>query len=947
LVTPVFSFPDSANTAPDAFLPRALLLSLALVFVAVAAPQAALSAEQPAQCTPAMGEPDLRAAASRLRSEIGRRLASDSEDAGLVEAVNDLSWKYIYLNEFEESDRVFQGWIEILERRATTKSLLYIKLLERAGLMRRISGKTDLAETTYGRCIALSEKVTGRISVQRGICLNYLGVLYQDLARYPEALASLNEAVAAIEGAGGPGHGELGATLNNVGFHYQMTGDFERAAEVYKRALAISEKAHGPCHEYVSMTVGNLGRVHSDMGKFDLALPYDRRGLEIRLNTVGPGAFGTAFSHTNLALTLFGLGRYQEGEDHIRRGLAIREQLFGTDHRHTLYSLWWLFHTLQITGRLAAPEAQEIVERALRTSSAQRYPELKWRFLNGYRLVLQSRGMPGAAAYFGKEAVNTIQALRSQLSSLERELQRSFLWDKTSAYRDLADLLIEGGRLAEAQQVLSMLKEEEFFDFIRRDGKQDPRATRPAFTAAEEPFAKRYSEISGKLAVLGLRRDELDRKKREGLSTAEEAELKRIEDDMQTARAAFVAFLDGLIKDMSRLDAERRAAADRQRRDVEGMAKYQRHLKRLGPGTVMLHYVVLPDKIRVILSTHNNQIGYASSIDEKELNRKIQRFREALQYPRDDPRPAGNELYRVLVAPLAQDLKQLQARTLILSLDGVLRYVPFAALHDGSRYLVQDYQLAIVTEAADIRLTAEAGRANSFAGLGLTQQVQGFEALPAVKEELEGILRTGPIRGDIYLDQAFTAERVRQTLKREVSLLHIASHFVFRPGTEADSYLLLGDGGKLSLRDLRIADYDFQDVELLTLSACDTAAGGGSDANGREVEGLGVLAQQKGARAVMATLWPVADVSTGVLMQNFYRLRTGGSDVTKAEALRQAQLALLTGQHQPPTSAVSGTQAGERGMARADRAPRFKPDPKAPYAHPYFWAPFILMGNWL
>ena len=145
-------------------------------------------------------------------------------------------------------------------------------------------------------------------------------------------------------------------------------------------------------------------------------------------------------------------------------------------------------------------------------------------------------------------------------------------------------------------------------------------------------------------------------------------------------------------------------------------------------------------------------------------------------------------------------------------------------------------------------------------------------------------------------------------------MLHLASHFVFKPGTETDSYLLLGDGGRLSLRDLREAGFNFRNIDLLTLSACETAIGGGADANGREVEGLGALAQQRGARAVMATLWPVADASTGLLMQHFYRLRVGAGGVSKAEALRQAQLLLLRGQ---------------------------------PYAHPFFWAPFILMGNWL
>jgi CHAT domain-containing protein len=173
----------------------------------------------------------------------------------------------------------------------------------------------------------------------------------------------------------------------------------------------------------------------------------------------------------------------------------------------------------------------------------------------------------------------------------------------------------------------------------------------------------------------------------------------------------------------------------------------------------------------------------------------------------------------------------------------------------------------------------------------------------------------------------------------------VASHFKFNPGTEVDSFLVLGDGKRLTLRELREAGYNFRGVDLLTLSACETAVGGGADANGREVEGFGALAQQRGARAVMATLWPVADESTGILMQNFYRLRAQGGDMNKAEALQQAQLALLQGKH----AQTETRSKAERGLVRTvtSDGERYAPDADAPYAHPYFWAPFILMGNWL
>ncbi|MCW2314425.1 CHAT domain-containing protein, partial [Rhodoferax antarcticus] len=128
----------------------------------------------------------------------------------------------------------------------------------------------------------------------------------------------------------------------------------------------------------------------------------------------------------------------------------------------------------------------------------------------------------------------------------------------------------------------------------------------------------------------------------------------------------------------------------------------------------------------------------------------------------------------------------------------------------------------------------------------------------------------------------------------------------------------------------------------------------GKGANGVEVDGLSSIAQRQGAKAVMATLWPVADASTALLMERFYRLRESGK-LTKAEALRQAQLTLLTGNAAGGDGAVMVVDEAARG-ARVVAAPTdkagvtataFATNPKAPYAHPFYWAPFVLMGNWL
>jgi CHAT domain-containing protein len=164
----------------------------------------------------------------------------------------------------------------------------------------------------------------------------------------------------------------------------------------------------------------------------------------------------------------------------------------------------------------------------------------------------------------------------------------------------------------------------------------------------------------------------------------------------------------------------------------------------------------------------------------------------------------------------------------------------------------------------------------------------------------------------------------------------------------------------------------FDAVDLLTLSACNTAAQR-ADSDGREIDGFAELAQRLGASAVMATLWPVSDNSTPRLMSNFYRLRQSGVGTTKAEALRRAQLSLLDGTSQGAPVEESDAMKGASepdvqivttppGGARVDDDPRrdtgetvyvedrdarpYTKNPARPYSHPYYWAPFVLFGNW-
>jgi CHAT domain-containing protein len=227
--------------------------------------------------------------------------------------------------------------------------------------------------------------------------------------------------------------------------------------------------------------------------------------------------------------------------------------------------------------------------------------------------------------------------------------------------------------------------------------------------------------------------------------------------------------------------------------------------------------------------------------------------------------------------------------------------------------------------------------------MGISRKYEdGLNSLPSVEGELNDVvndpkvkLANGVLAGTILLNGQFTETAMENQLGGQHSVVHIASHFVFKPGDDSQSYLLLAGKDKDSQGfHLTVADFRddqklaLDDTDLLTLSACETGMGGNAS-NGREVDGLGTTAQLKGARAVISSLWEVDDNSTGDLMADFYkRWADGGGNVMKVEALRLAQLDLLTGKVAPKPDYTG------------------KPNAPTSYAHPYYWAPFVLMGNW-
>src|SRR5207244_54085 len=164
-------------------------------------------------------------------------------------------------------------------------------------------------------------------------------------------------------------------------------------------------------------------------------------------------------------------------------------------------------------------------------------------------------------------------------------------------------------------------------------------------------------------------------------------------------------------------------------------------LRELGAGTVALYTLVGDDKYRVILTTPDFQKGYEYPIKAADLNRKVLEFREVLQNPKYDPLPLAQELYKILIGPVAKDLQSANATTLMWSLDGVLRYLPISALHDGRQYLVEGYRNVVFTPASQARLKDVPAQNWDALGLGVTKaHGERIPALPGVLDEMRGII---------------------------------------------------------------------------------------------------------------------------------------------------------------------------------------------------------------
>jgi CHAT domain-containing protein len=335
-----------------------------------------------------------------------------------------------------------------------------------------------------------------------------------------------------------------------------------------------------------------------------------------------------------------------------------------------------------------------------------------------------------------------------------------------------------------------------------------------------------------------------------------------------------------------------------------------KRVEAVAQGVAFIYPIILRDRLELLLSHAGGIEQFTVPVARDALVAEVRNFRLRLErYSTLQYMVPARKLYGWLFAPFEPALARLGISTLVVIPDSALRTIPFGALHDGNDFVVRRFAFATTPglELTDPRALPVKDMRVLLSGV--TQSVQGYDALPNVTTELGSI--GGLYPGRLLKDGDFILPKVERELgAASYSVVHIASHGQFDSDPER-TFLLTYDE-KISMNRLEklIAPSRYRDqpIELLTLSACQTAAG-----DDRAALGLAGVAIKAGARSALASLWFINDESSAILMAEFYRqLRVPG--VGKAQALRHAQLKLL--------------------------------DDKR-FDNPAFWGAFLLIGNWL
>ena len=792
-----------------------------------------------------------------------------------------LSNAYQELGQWEQASQTITKSLKLIESGLNTanQKLIFAQALNTQGSLQLALGQSEaalntwqLAETAYTQAGDRTGSLGSKIN--QATALQALG-LYR---RAETTLEQLNQKLLSA-----PDSLLKATSLRSLGIALQVVGDAERSQQVLEQSLAIATRLNS--RSDISAASFSLGNTALSLSNLKLAIELYQKAAEnatsaiakieallnqlsllvqtkqqtealallpaikSELANLSPSR-DAVYAQVNYAQTLIKIGTIKEGEGETRRLGALEQGILGDIE---------FFNSKLSNDQLPITNSQNIAKilanavqqaRILKDPRAESYALIKLGYL--YQLSQQ---------------LVEAQNLTQQALLLAQKISADDITARTQA--QLGDIFKQQKEIDKA--IAAYTEAVKTFQSLRSDLVAVNPNVQFSFRDSIEPV---YRELVGLLLQFNPNQENIQQA-RKVLEALQLAELENF-------------FREACLR-----------------------VKPQQ-IEQIDPTAAVIYPIILADRIEVILSLPRQPLRrYTTQLPQTDVEKTIDGLLEALNpfFSSRSRLQLSQTVYNWLIKPAEADLAANQIKTLVFVLDGSLRNLPMAALYDGKNYLVEKYNVALTPSLQLFEPRSLAVGQLKALTAGLTEARQGFSALPGVKLEVEQIASELPAR--IVLDREFTAQNLQKQIQAtSFPIVHLATHGQFSSNPE-QTFILTWDG-KIKVKELEdILRFREQDspnpIELLVLSACQTAAG-----DRRAALGLAGVAVRSGARSTLATLWSVKDQSTAQVMSDFYLNLSQG--IGKAEALRKAQLSLQA---------------------------------QAKYQHPFYWASFVLVGNWL
>ncbi|WP_228061811.1 CHAT domain-containing protein [[Phormidium] sp. LEGE 05292] len=724
--------------------------------------------------------------------------------------------------------------------------LIFAHALNTQGNLQFFLGQTEAALTTWKQVTDIYKQIKDENRII-GSLINQAQA-QQALGLFLQARKTLNDIEQIVQPQ--PNSQLKAISLRSLGNIRLLVGDIENSQRVLQQSLAIAEQLK--LSEYVGATLVSLGNAARAQKDSKTALAYYQK---VVASNASPLAQTQA--QLNQLSLLLDIGKREEVQSLIPNIQALLEKL--PPSRSTIYARINFAQSLQKIGnKQQNNQAAQTLAIALEQAK-----NLSDRPAEAYTL-----------GYLGGIYEQTQQWLEAQKLTEQALLIAQAINSPEIAYQWQWQL----GRILKAQgQIKVAIQVYETAFKTLQSIRSDLVATNPdlqySFRESVEPVYRQFVDLLLK-------------------NSPSQADLKQAREVIESLQ---LAELDNFF---------RTACLEGQSVAIDRVDQTE---------SAVIYPIILTDRLEIILSLPGEALRhYTASVSQQEVENTIEQFRQNLEKPFTTPESKllAQRVYDWLIRPIEAELKEQVPKTLVFVLDGAFRNVPMAALYDGKQYLIERYSIALTPGLRLINPQPLQKQKLSVLAAGLTEERYGFSALSNVNSELKGIQTE--LKSQILLNQNFTSSTLQKQIETlPFPIVHLATHGQF--SSNANETFILAWDKKIDVNELSALlrkrdEVREEAIELLVLSACETAAG-----DKRAALGLAGVATRAGARSTLASLWSLDDESGAQFIGQFYRALSD-RNLSKAEALRQAQLSLL-------------------------RDPNFR--------HPRYWAPYVLVGNWL